>query len=111
MVCGLLTPIWFSARRSFRPTKLEKRSKDNLRRGHAFRQYSSGNSRVVADRSPSLIIHSFSPAAVVYCSATEIHVSGCTRSLRCRLGRARPSLLLHGVPGRTLGTASLSPML
>jgi hypothetical protein len=31
---------------------------------HAARQYSSGKSRVVADRSASVIIHSFSPASV-----------------------------------------------
>jgi len=31
---------------------------------HAPRQYSSGKSRVVADRSASVIIHSFSPASV-----------------------------------------------
>jgi hypothetical protein len=31
---------------------------------HATRQYSSGKSSVVADRSASVIIHSFSPASV-----------------------------------------------
>jgi len=31
---------------------------------HAPRQYSSGKSSVVADRSASVIIHSFSPASV-----------------------------------------------
>jgi hypothetical protein len=38
------------------------RGEDRIR--GATRQYSSGNSRVVADRSASVIIHSFSPASV-----------------------------------------------
>lgn len=43
-------------------------------------------------------------------SATEIYVPGCTRSLRCRLGRVRPSPFLRGVSGRTLVTSSLAQM-